>query len=158
MTAHILPHPFVKNGAEKLAILRGLHAPRGHWRFRELAIGRRGEIEILRMSSGIRLPLDQRDELDEAAADFFEEAIDFQRMLRVPGIDDGEGVELCSMFFQQIQTAHHAFESGALLFIHAVGVVQVCRSINADADKEAMLREKSAPFVIEQRAVGLDAV
>jgi len=67
-------------------------------------------------------------------------------------------VELHAMFFERLQAGHHPGEGRLAALVHAVGVVQVGRAVDADADQKMLGGEKFAPFVIEQNAVGLEGV
>ncbi len=51
------------------------------------------------------------------------------------------------MTAQQLDAPHHAVERGLSPFVDPVGVVQLGGPVDADPDKEAVLREKLAPLV-----------
>ena len=57
------------------------------------------------------------------------------------------------MTVEQLDAAHHPVERGP-----AQSVVHLARPVDADAHKEALIAEETAPLVGEQRAVGLQAV
>lgn len=44
------------------------------------------------------------------------------------------------------------------LFVHPAGVMQPRRSVDAQADEKLLRLQEFAPFVVEQRAVGLDGI
>ncbi len=50
----------------------------------------------------------------------------------------------------------HPVVAAAALGVRAVGVVQVLRAVQRDADQEAVLGKKLAPFPVDQQAVRLD--
>ena len=62
------------------------------------------------------------------------------------------------MFLQQLQAAHDFVERRLLAFVDAIGVVHFRGAIDGEADEEIVRGEEFAPFVVEQRAVGLDGV
>ncbi len=67
-------------------------------------------------------------------------------------------VELHAMARQQAQAAHHLFMAGAALLVRPVRVVDGLRAVQRQPHREAVLRQEDAPFVVEQGAVGLQAV
>jgi hypothetical protein len=62
------------------------------------------------------------------------------------------------MTLQPPKRAHDKLVRGTPGLVSAAGVVKARRSVNADADVEAVLREEGAPLVVEQHAVGLEVV
>ena len=47
---------------------------------------------------------------------------------------------------------------GLAALVHAVGVVDVRRTVHGQPDEEAVLAEEGAPLLVIERAVGLDGV
>ncbi|MBB4013148.1 hypothetical protein GGR36_002494 [Niveibacterium umoris] len=62
------------------------------------------------------------------------------------------------MLLQQTNTGHDALESASTVAILAVTVVDGLRAIEADPDKEFVLLEEPAPFVVQMQPVGLQHV
>ena len=52
----------------------------------------------------------------------------------------------------------HFFISRPPFFIDAIGVVQFGRAVHAQSHQKSILCQELAPFVVEQRAVGLESV
>ena len=93
------------------------------------------------------------------AADLLgQEIVDPAAMLLVFAMDGGEGVELDLVPSQQIETLHHPRPGRLLSAIAPVAIVEVLRTIDAEADEETMIAKKTAPFRIQQGAVGLKAI
>ncbi len=53
---------------------------------------------------------------------------------------------------------HHPLERAVAKTVDPVAVMQLARAVNAQAEQEMELSEKTAPFLVDQGAVGLDAV
>ena len=53
---------------------------------------------------------------------------------------------------------HHQVESALAAAVNPVGVVQLARAVNAQADEKMMFLEERAPVIVEQQAVGLEGV
>ena len=112
---------------------------------------RRGGAEVPR--------LDARDELHVRGAHLAgEETVDVQRPLRIEAIDHGEGVEFHALPPQQLRGREDLVERGPSALGHAVGIVQVPRSVDAQAHQEAVLAQEPAPGFVQQHAVGLQIV
>ena len=73
-------------------------------------------------------------------------------------VDDGERVEFDSVLFQHVEAGHDAIEGRLVAFVYAIAIVEVARAVNGQADEEAVLREKFAPFVIEKHTVRLEGI
>ena len=79
-------------------------------------------------------------------------------MARIGAVDHGERVEFDVVLFQQAQPAENLVVGIIPLFVHPVGVMQPRRSVDAQADEKLFRLQEFAPFVVEQRAVGLDGI
>ena len=99
---------------------------------------------------------DELDELDPQV--IAQEAVDFQRMIGVGMVDRHQGVELDSVLFQSVQAPDHTIEGGLAALVVAVGVVQRGRTVDAEAYQKVVLPKERGPFIVDQRAVGLDGV
>ena len=62
------------------------------------------------------------------------------------------------MLFQQFDSLHHFIKGGKPLLIPAVFVVKLLRAVYRDAYKEIIFFEETAPIVVQQCSVSLDAV
>ena len=159
--ADILPYPFVENGGQEFSIGFWFEAPvrDGQADF-PLLIDSRGcgqiEAEFFRFIIG--QSFHQWNELDEAGTDLLEEAVDFERFLGVDPVDDCQRVEFDAVFFEQFEPVVHPFIGGIAFFIHAIGVVEFRRAVDAQADEEMVFGKEFTPFVVQQGAVGLQGV
>ena len=77
-------------------------------------------------------------------------------MLAVHGVHRAEYIEVHSGALHEAHGLHDPVERAVPAFIPAVGVVQLARSVQADADQEPILAQKLAPRWVQQNAVGLD--
>ncbi len=59
---------------------------------------------------------------------------------------------------QEFIPEHRALEGGPSVSGDAVSVVQFLRTVQTEPDSEALGRQKTAPFLIKQRSVGLHPV
>ena len=78
--------------------------------------------------------------------------------MAVLSIDDGQRVEVDVVVPEDGDALHHAVECRALLFVYAIGVVEVRRSINADANEKLIVSQKAPPGVIEERSIRLKRI
>ena len=78
--AHILSHPFVKNCAQEFAILTRLDRPCGYSRLLRVRGTDQDQPVLTRLESD---PFNNGNELQVPAADFFEKAVDEQRVTTV---------------------------------------------------------------------------
>ena len=70
----------------------------------------------------------------------------------------GERIERHAEFAQQPCRGHHLVEGRGTALVDAKPVMQFARTVDAEPDKEAVLLEKSRPFLVEENAVGLQVV
>ena len=102
---------------------------------------------------------DDRNQLDVLRVQFIaEEAIDLERMVRIGGVDRAEDIDVDLVLAQAVPAAHHVVEAALVPLVDAVGIVQMPRTVDADADEVVVLLEECRPFVVDQRAVGLNGV
>ena len=97
-------------------------------------------------------------ELEIAATDVLEEAVELQRVVGVVVVHHGHAVPFHLVFVQQLYAAHHLDERGLSLPVSAVLVVELLRPVDGHAHKPMVVVEEAAPLVGEHRAVGLYAV
>ena len=69
-----------------------------------------------------------------------------------------EDVDVHLVLTQMPPAAHHAVERALPAAVAPIGVVEIARAVNAQADEEVVLLEEGAPLVVEQDAVGLERV
>ena len=159
--ADVAAHPLVEDVDQEAAVLLAGHRAVGH----ELALlhverpvaPRRPRHGPVRVRLGD--PLDDRDELDEAGAALVaEEAVDLAAVVGVRGVDRRQRVPVDLRVAQVAEPAHHLVERALAALVHAVGVVQLARPVDRDADEEVVLAEERRPLLVEQRAVRLDRV
>ena len=111
------------------------------------------------MEAGVVVAFDDRDELDVSHAEVVaEEAVDVERVVLVRRVHRAEDVDVDFVLAEQLVSAQHLVEGRVALLVDAERVVQLARTVDADADEEACSREQLAPLVGQQRAVGLDRV
>ncbi len=96
--------------------------------------------------------------MQEGTADLLEEGVDFERLLGVDAVDDGEGVEFDLVFFEAGEAAHGGVEGGFAVLVIAVEIVDGSGTIDGEADEEVVLGEEFTPRVVEEGAVGLEGV
>jgi hypothetical protein len=104
-------------------------------------------------------PLNYRDQLDVLGLEVIsEEAVDVERMIGVCGVDRAKDVCVNLMLLEAIPAANYVVEGTLVALADAIGVMQGARSVDADPDEVVVPFEKLRPFVVDQRAVGLDGV
>ncbi len=102
--------------------------------------------------------LDQGDKAEVLGFDILEEAIHFQGMLDVFGVYHTQQIDREFILAQQAIALHHLLVSRFLAFVDAIGVVKSLWAIQAQAHSELFCCKKAAPGIVEQYAIGLDAV
>src|SRR5690606_13218968 len=76
----------------------------------------------------------------------------------VAAVDDRQRIELHPVLAQEAEPAHDLRVGGMASAVDPVGVMEVGRAVDTDADEEVPLPEETAPVSVEERAVGLEAV
>ena len=137
---YVLPHPLIKDGAEKDAKRiswhrSGAHAPFGGWS-----------------------QLNQRNEAEVLGFDLLEKAVNLKRMLDIFRMDNAEDINRNFVLPQEAISLHHLLVSRLLALGHAITVVQGLWTVQAEADCKTFRCEEAAPFLIEDHAVRLYAV
>ena len=87
-----------------------------------------------------------------------EEAIHRAAVVLVGGVDRAQDVEVDPVAAQVPPAVHHQVEGALAAAVDAIGVVELARTVDAQADQEVVLLEEGAPLVVEQDAVGLERV
>ncbi|GBC97994.1 hypothetical protein HRbin17_00489 [bacterium HR17] len=96
--------------------------------------------------------------MNELNAFAFEKPVNPKGMVGVDTVDDAEDVELNTVLLQQLEGSVNFVKSRFATFVNTVSIVQLFQSVHAQPDQKIMLFKKSAPFVIQQDAVGLKGV
>ena len=150
---HIIADPFVKNRTKEIAPLPRLY---GEGRQRQIiAVGRTGEVTAVRMWHN---PLDNRRKLDIMALYVLEETVELQRIIPVEIVDHGKGIPLHAIAVQEFYSPHHFGEGRFPIDTVAIAVVEALGSVDGDAYQPAVIPEKPAPLIVQQNAVGLNAI
>lgn len=69
----------------------------------------------------------------------FEEAVDVERALGVDAIHHAERVERNSEAVEHLGRCEHSIECGLTVFGHAITVVKLLRTVDAEAHEETVL-------------------
>lgn len=102
--------------------------------------------------------LNDRCELQKLTAVFLEEAVELQRMIGIIGIHHRHRIPFYPVFLQQFDALHHLLPRWFSRSRQPVMVMIRLRTIDRDAYQPMVLGEKLAPFIGQQRAVGLNYV
>ena len=153
VVSYIVTHPFVKDGAEKMAPLLRCDREVGQWNL--LLISRTGQITSVSMWKNT---FHDRGKLNIVALYLLEEVVEIQRIVGIEVIDYGQGIPLYIMFLQQVDTSPHLLKRGQPLLVSAVFVMKLLRTIDRDPHQPIILLEEAAPLISQQRAVGLNGV
>ena len=78
--------------------------------------------------------------------------------MHVLAVDDAKDVAGDAAALQFAKGLQHALVRGACVPVGAEAVVQFLRPVHAEADKKGIFAEKIEPCLVEQGAIGLDAV
>jgi len=128
-------------------------------RLRAADHGQSRRVPVLRGYGCKVLALDDGNELQVRRAQFApQETVDVERALRIVVMNARERVEADAGLAQGLSRRVHRVERRRVPFRHAALVVNFARTVDAQADQEAMLLKERGPFVIEQRAIGLQVI
>ena len=158
--------PEIPDLAQKRTPVVRVHRPVGHHRVWGAGLGLRraddrdrARIPALRSNVAKDFRLDARDELHTMYTEFAgEKPVHVERMFGVLAVDHTQRVERHAVFLQQTRGGHHFGVGRWSALGDPVTIVQLLRAVTAQTDEEIVLFEKRGPFVIEQRAVGLEIV
>jgi hypothetical protein len=73
-------------------------------------------------------------------------------------IDHTENVTIDTVLSQEFVPAQGFLMAGLAVFGYAAEVMQIAGTVQAQPDNKALRRKKSAPFLVEESTVGLNAV
>ena len=79
-------------------------------------------------------------------------------MVGIPAVHHRHRVPFHTMLLQQFDASHDLLERRLSAGRMAVAVVEGLWTVDGDAHEEIVFAEETAPLVVEQRAIGLDAV
>src|SRR5271166_4145647 len=79
-------------------------------------------------------------------------------MVGVGGVDRAKDVGVDLVLLQAFPAADHVVEAALPALGDAEGLMHIARPVDADADEIVVLLEEFRPFVVDQRAVGLERV
>src|SRR5690606_11735566 len=138
--ADVAADPLVECGTEEVAPLFRRDG------FRRDRAAVRHRVNVLLRRDGT---LDQRNELQEPGAGGPEKTVNLAPVAPVGGRDDGEQVVLDLMALQKSQSRQHAIEGRATALVVAMAIMELARTIQADAHEKALAVEKPSPVVGE---------
>ena len=138
--ANVLAHPLVKDGTEKKTKRFG-----GHGVAADAALG-------------IGLWLDQGQKGDGLRLELLEEPVHLEGNPDVVGVHHTEDFARHVVPLQELVATDCLLKGGFLVLGDAVQVVQRLRTVEADPNGKPLCRQETAPLLVEQGAVGLDAV
>jgi len=105
-----------------------------------------------------RIDLHARNELHEFHTESDEKIEYLVGMLRIPRVQQGQGIELDLVFFAVVDGPHHLIERPRARMIETVVVVEFFGAVDTDADEELVFVEEAAPCFVEQDGVGLKRI
>ena len=144
----VIMHPLLEDLDQEAPKLFGMHRSVGSL------------VPLLDQVEAIRIhPFNDRDELDPFRLCLVtQEAVHLFGLVGSQVVDGHQDIVLHAVLLQHAQAAYDLVESRRSAFVDAVGVVQLARTIDADADQEVVFFEELAPLVVQQRTVGLHGV
>ena len=146
--------PFVEDRAEEISPFPGIDCKGGQLDICVLLFRRGEQCSVLMKSEAFH----NWGELDIVAIYFLEKAIEFQRVIHVVVIDDCHRIVFHAMLFHQFDSLHHFIEGRKSLFVAAIFVMKLLRAVYRNSHEEVVLFEETAPVVVQQCPVCLDAV
>jgi len=137
---NIVSHPLIKDTVQEPAILSRQDGPGGNF-------------------PGFFISCNNRDELDKPGSDLVtEEPVDLTRVIAVGTVYRAENIILHPVLLQEREPAHHPVKRPFSGMVFTKGVMEFPWTIDTDPDKELVLPEELAPFVIEEGPVGLEGI
>ncbi len=129
--------PLVKDGAEKIAQGLRRHRARAH----------------PALSAWLRL--DQGQKANVGSLDLLEEPVDLTGVLDVFCMHHTQDIAKDPVLSQEPVPAHRFLVGGVLALEDAVSIMHSLRTIQAKAYRKALLRQETAPVLVEESAIGL---
>ena len=153
-SAHILAYPLVEKGAEKFAPGLGRHTEGRHFCRGEPFDGRSEEAAV-----GVAVKsLNNGCELQEVAADAFEEAVELQRLAYVVIVHHGHGIPVHAVAREQLDAVHHLPPRSASRARESVAIVHLFCPVDGDTHQKTVFGQETTPIVGEQGAIRLQCV
>ena len=100
----------------------------------------------------------ERDELQPAQVVLAEEVVEPLRLGDALLSDHAEDVELDAVLAEDLDGLHHPVPRRRAAEREPMPVVQLLRPIEADTEQELVLAEEPRPLVVDEGAIGLEAV
>ena len=97
-------------------------------------------------------------ELYVVATYFFEEVVEFQRIIGIVVVHYRHAIPFHTMLFQQIDALHYFYERRLTLLILAIFVVKFLWPVDRDTYQPVVFTEEFAPFIRQHGSVGLYAI
>jgi len=146
--SHIVLDPFIEDLDQKTAKLLRAHGAIGD------GTAHLVDVESIRIDA-----FDDRDELNPLGANLIpQEAVYLTGMVTGDPVDGDQDVVFNFVLLQEPQPAHHFVISWSTTLINAVDIMHVTGTVQAQPDQVVIFLEELAPFVVQQRAVGLHGV
>ena len=139
-TANIAPDPLIEDLAQESPVI----CRRGRMRTDAVHRSRRS--------------LDHRQKAQILATDFTKKAIDGERSNDIEIVHDAKDVGGNFHFAQEVVGTHRLRVSRLASPGQPIGIVKVSRTIQAEPHTETLICQKSTPGVVQQDAIGLDAI
>ena len=118
-------------------------------------VGRRQQFQPVRTRTEA---FDNGRELHVSAADVFEEVIHLKRETHVIVVQYRKRIKLDLVVMQPLDAPHDPGKRTPSSTILTIAVVHGFRPIDGDADQKIVVFEETAPFVVKQQPVCLDAI
>ena len=150
--ADIVAHPFVEDFAEEVAPLLWRDGEICHFALRFVC---RSQLSAIAVG---QKPLDDGGELQVAAPHVAEEAVEIQGIVSFKIIHYRHGIPFHTVAFEQMYASHHLLPRWRAPLHPSKFIVKLLGPVNADAHEPMVSSEESAPIVVQQRAVRLNAV
>ena len=97
-------------------------------------------------------------ELHVVTANGLEKLIDFRTTTLTEPVHGAQRIEFHTAVAHHLHTAHHAVPRRTSALVDTERIVHILRSVERDSDKELVLTEKRAPFLVDSRTVGLERI
>ena len=152
IVAHIMVHPRIEQLAKKVPPLLRRNREIGR-RAAHLCASCQREAVVTRHHA-----LHHGRELDVVAADGFKKIVESQRFFGIEMVDHGQRVPFHPMLVEQTNAAHHLPKRGSPGSRAPIGIVEILPAIDGYAHQKVIFFEKLAPFIGQQRAIGLNGI
>ena len=138
--ADITSFPFVEDGTQEFAPVISRHRMFAH------------------ATVGFRLRLDQGNKAHIRRTDLFKKTVHLKRMLDIMLIYETQDVVFYPVLLQESIPSHGPLKGLLTTLINSVSIMQMLRAIEAYSYGKVLSGQESAPFVVEEGSIRLDAV